>query len=259
MTFVHCFQGEWLKTRRSLAMWIAIIGGLFAPSVITLVRLLHPEALPVAYAAEDFWIRLWRTAWESMAIFLLPFGIILTTSVMTQIEFKNNTWKQVHTLPLHLTTIFFAKLAVIVLIVLLLFLVFNVGIYVSALVPCLLIGGVPYPSAPIPVADFLIENGLYFVDCLPILALQYLLSLRYKNFLVPVGIGAVLWVCALSSLSWNYGYVVPYTYTMFNFLKGETLGNAAMPTVNFHLLALGYFGVITGASLVLYMTNKEKG
>ena len=39
---------------------------------------------------------------------------------------------------------------------------------------------------------FLKEDALYFIDCLPIVALQYLISLRFKNFLVPVGAGAAL-------------------------------------------------------------------
>jgi hypothetical protein len=83
--------------------------------------------------------------------------------------------------------------------------------------------------------------------------------LKYKNFLVPVGAGILAWILALGALVWKYGYVIPYTYCMYNFLKGETGGKAAVPEVNIHLLALGYFIAITLIGYVLYVTKKEKG
>src|SRR5258708_22971652 len=86
-------------------------------------------------------------------------------------------------------TIFLSKFAVIVLMMAQFFILFNIGIYLSALVPYLLIGGLPYPSAPLPLRFFFGKNILYFVDCLPMVAAQYLLSLSFKNFVVPIGIG----------------------------------------------------------------------
>jgi hypothetical protein len=106
-SFIHSFQCEWLKTKRSLALWIIIIGGFFTPAIVTVVRIIQYKALPQIYSSSDFWRLLWQNSWESMAIFLLPLGVILTTSLITQIEYKNNTWKQLHTLPLSLTTLFF--------------------------------------------------------------------------------------------------------------------------------------------------------
>jgi hypothetical protein len=258
-TFIHSFQSEWLKTKRSLAFWMVVIGGFFTPSIVIVARLFHYDLLQQIYAKEDFWNALWKNSWESMALFFLPLGAILSTSLITQIEYKNNTWKQLHTLPLSFTTIFFAKLAVILVLMLEFFALFNVGIYLSALVPYLLVSGTPYPAQPIPYMFFLRENGLYFLDCLPIVALQYLISLKFKNFLVPVGLGFVFWITALGALSWKYGYIIPYTYGMFNYLKDVTETRAVVPDANVHLLAIGYFAVITLASYILYITKKEKG
>ena len=41
-TFVHAFQGEWLKKKRSLASWLVIAGSFFTPAIrhaITTLRL----------------------------------------------------------------------------------------------------------------------------------------------------------------------------------------------------------------------------
>jgi lantibiotic transport system permease protein len=259
LSILHSFQSEWLKKKRSLATWLVVIGGFFTPAIIILARLVQHDKLQAVYSSADFWTQLWKNSWESMAIFLLPLGVILATSLITQIEYKNNTWKQLHTLPLSLTTIFISKLAVIIVMMFQFFLLFNIGIYLSAVVPWLLISGVPYPKAPLPYMVFLRENMFYFIDCLPIVALQYLISLRFKNFLVPVGLGFLFWIGALSALTWKYGFVIPYTYGMYNYLKDRPGGKVVMPAADIHSLAIGFFVVIILVSYVLYITKKEKG
>ena len=259
VALVHAFQGEWLKKKRSLASWLVVIGGVFTPVLVILGRLIYRDRLPQLYAADGFWTLLWRNSWESMAIFLLPMAAILATSLITQIEFKNNAWKQVHALPIGPATIFFSKLAVVLLMLAQFLVVFNAAIYLSGVVPYLLVSGVPFPKNPIPFAHFLREDLLYFVDILPMVAAQYLISLRFKNFLVPVGAGFVAWVLALGVLRWKFGYLVPYTYCMFNYLKNEPVTKAVMPSVNFHWFAAGYFVVFTVLGFVLFVTKREKG
>ena len=77
-----------------------MVGGLFTPGIVIAARLVRHDRLQEIYAAANFWNSLWKSSWESMAIFFLPIGAILATSLMTQSEFKNNAWKQVHALPL---------------------------------------------------------------------------------------------------------------------------------------------------------------
>jgi hypothetical protein len=180
--FVDAFCCEWLKKRRSLGAWLIVIGAFFTPAIIIVVRLIRHAQLPALYAAPGFWTSLWRSSWESMAIFFVPMAAILATSLVVQIEVRNNAWKQVHALPLESITIFFAKLAVIVLMLAQFFVLFGLGIYLAALLPWLLVGGVPYPSAPLPLREFLADTAIYFIDCLPIVAAQYLVSLRFKQF-----------------------------------------------------------------------------
>ena len=138
------------------------------------------------------------------------------------------------------------------------FVLFNIGIFLSAMIPYLVVPGVPYPRLNIPVGFFLKKDLLYLVDCLPIVALQYLLCLRYKNFLVPMGVGFLLWVGSLASLSWKYGSVVPYTYDMYTYLTSGVSSKAVIPDVNFHLIAVAYFIVITMTAYMLYLRKEEK-
>ncbi|MEP6900507.1 MAG: ABC transporter permease [Actinomycetota bacterium] len=260
MNFINSFQSEWLKKKRSLASWLVIVGAFFTPSIILMSRIKNAEKLAALYISDDFWKKLWNQTWESMAVFLLPIGIILAAGLITQIEYKNNTWKQLHTTPQGFTTIFFAKFLVILLMLIEVFVLFNLGIYLSAAIPAMLFSSIPYPAAPIPYLNFWYANVNFFLDCLPILALQYLISLQFKNFLVPIGAGFVIWFLGVGMLPWEYSYIFPYLHGTIDFLMSSgQFNNRKIPPVNIQLLAVIYFVVITIVSYVLYLTKNEKG
>lgn len=255
MNFVLSFQSEWQKKKRSLSSWLVIIGAIFTPTIILIYKLTKAKYIAQLNSSPTFWEDLWKSSWESMAIFLLPIGVILASSLITQLEYKNNTWKQLHTTPQALTTIFFAKLAVIMVMMAQCLVLFAVAVYLSGIIPGLLVGA-PYPAEPIPYKFFAVQTLAYFIDCLPIIALQYLISLQFKNFLVPIGAGIGLWILSVAVLNWQYGYLVPYTYCSFNYLS--TVGRMKFP-FNFHAWAVGYFILFTLVSYILYVTKKEKG
>ncbi|NJM52769.1 MAG: ABC transporter permease subunit [Blastocatellia bacterium] len=256
MNFIHSFQSEWLKKRRSLASWLVIVGAFFTPTIILLVRLKNYQALPKLNAEANFWTKLWFVHWESMTVMLLPMGIILAVGLITQIEYKNNTWKQLHTTPQSYTTIFFAKFLVILLMMIEVFVLFNLGMYLSAVVPSLIFN-VPFPTTPIPFSSFFYGNLNFFIDCLPILALQYLISLQYKNFLVPIGVGFVIWVLGVGMLSWEHSYIFPYIHAGMDFMVSSGHLKRELP-INLQLLAFMEFAGFLLVGYVLYSMKREK-
>jgi lantibiotic transport system permease protein len=257
--FIHAFQSEWLKKKRSLGSWLVVVGSLFTPVVVIVARLIHRDQLPKIYAADTFWTSLWRSSWESMAIFFLPMAAILATSLITQIEYRSNAWKQVHTLPISAATLFFSKLAVIVVLMVQFFALFDLGIYLSAVVPCLLSGKVPYPNGRLPVALFLADTLRYMVASFPIVAAQYLLSLRFSNFLLPIGFGFMAWVGAGAALSTRFAYLIPYGYSMLTYLRDDPRGKIAVPPFDIFWLAIAYAALFTIASYWLFVTKAQKG
>jgi hypothetical protein len=258
-SFIHSLHAELLKTRRSLASWTVVVGAFFTPIIIIIARIVHYKTLTPIYSNALFWEHLWKNSWESMVLFLLPLGLILTISLLTQLEYKNNTWKQLYTLPISLSTIFFSKLIVILLMMVAFFVLFNFGVYLAGVVPYLVVAGVPYPKNPIPYNLFLQQDFFFFVDLLPIVALQYLISLQYKNFLVPVGVGFILWIGAIVGIRWEYGYSLPYIYGMLTYLKTAGVGKAVDPPLNLHVLAFTWFTGIMLISYFLFLFKKEKG
>lgn len=116
-----------------------------------------------------------------------------------------------------------------------------------------------YPTGPLPHARFLAEDLRFFLDCLPIVALQYAVSLRFRNFLVPVGFGFMLWVGTLAALSWRWNFLIPYAYPMIEYLKDAGRAKVAAPAIDLHAMAIGYFVLFTLAGYGVFATRQEKG
>ncbi len=184
-------------------------------------------------------------------------GIVLAVSLITQIEFKNNMWKQLHTAPVPFSSIYFSKLVLILLMLAQLFVLFNIATYVSVWIPALLNRDVPFPLYAINGTDVLKENGAYFIASLPLISLQFAISLQFKNFLVPIGAGLVLVVGGIIAHSWKYVYMLPPAYTALHF--GEASGSTKHTDHNLTLWALGYFVVFVIIGYLLYVNRKEKG
>jgi lantibiotic transport system permease protein len=251
MKFIYSIQSEWLKTKGSAASWLCIIGGFFIPTIY----LIYFISKGISIDNPDFsgycWEMHFNNLMLNMKVFLLPMGVILASSLITQMEFKNNTWKQVHTTPQAYTTIFLAKFSVIALMTVKFFLFFTLGILISGAIPCLL-KDQKLPAETFPLLHFLKANVKVFVLCLPILAVQYLISLQFKNFLVPVGIGLVALIGSMMGSGWEYIYISPYSYNILD-VRHVSSG------LNIYYKASIYFLIVTACSYLLYLRKKEKG
>ena len=257
--FIHAFHGEWLKRKRSFASSLVIAGSLFTPAIVAVVRLIQHRSLPALYAADSFWRSMWQACWESMAVFFLPLGAIMATSLIAQIEFKSNAWKQLHALPIGTAVIFTSKLAVILVMMAEFLILFNAGIYVSGMIPHLLVPGVPRPKGSFLSLPLLRENTLYFLDCLPIVAAQYAMALRFSNALVPIGIGFMAWVGALAAVSSKFAVSWPNGFTIIHYVRDKPKGAHLASYTGLHWLALAFFLLMTLAGYLLFATRNEKG
>ena len=258
MTFLRAFRSEWLKRRRSFASTLVLGGSLFTPLIVLGIRLIHYRALPPVYAADAFWQKMWRDCWESMSVFFLPMAAIMATSLVAQIEFKSNAWKQVRTLPISMAVIFTSKLAVILIMMVQFLILFSLGIYASGTIPLLVVPGLPDAKDSFWSLPLLRENALYLIDCLPIIAVQYLMALRSNNALMPIGIGFLAWVGAMAAVSSKFAVWWPYAYTILHYLK-EAPKARFISAHDSHAPALLFFVVFTIAGYVLFATKRERG
>lgn len=249
ITFLHSFQSEWLKRKHSLAAYLTVTGGLLIPFIVLIARIYYREVI-----SEGLWLHLYNRNWQYMGSMLLPMGVILVASLVTQVEFKNNSWKQLHITPQSYTVLFFAKLAVIMVMLIQCFILFVLGIYLCGVVPALVFRSIPFPTETFPLGLVLKGSGKFLVACLPIVALQYVLSLISRNFLVPIGVGFVLWMVGIIAVKWQYSYWIPYSYCTYQVTKHKYV-----PAVmSVEMWALAYAILFTGVGYIIYITRKDK-
>ncbi|MEO8362718.1 MAG: ABC transporter permease, partial [Vicinamibacteria bacterium] len=168
INLVHSLQSEWIKVRRSLVGWLILGAAFFVPLIVLASRLRRPDQLPALYRTPGFWEKLWTMNWEANSIMILPLTMILVTSLVVQIEYRNNTWKQLHASPQRWITIYVAKLIVVLIVLFQLLALFNLAMLLCGVLPALLFADVALPLAAFPLLAFWDRSARYFVDTLPI-------------------------------------------------------------------------------------------
>lgn len=257
MSLFISLRTELIKTRRSAAMWLAITGAVLIPVIYFLFYTIKP-AKAVEQLGSAPWEYHFLQGWQAFAGFLLPMFIILICSLVPQIEYKNNTWKQVYASPQSLGDIYFSKYIAIIIMVLLLFVTFNVLMIILAYVPNMFHAQLPFFKSAIPVFKLLMLSVHTFVSLLAIIALQYWLSLRFRNFITPIGIGLGLLVATMVAMGWRHIDKLPYAYP---FLTLNKYVQAKSETTFFRheLYSVLYFVFFTFTGFWDLKTRKERG
>jgi hypothetical protein len=216
-SFVSNTKAEFLKSKRTAAFWLTIVGAAFVPVINFIGLVARPDHF-VRVFKDKPWQHIIGENWQAATLFILPMYVILVTSLVVQIEFRNNTWKQVYTLPRTLADIFFSRFIVIQALILLCFILFNASIILASYGANLVHKQYTFFDQAIPWKRlFLISVKTYF-SVLAITSIQYWLSLRFRNFIIPMGIGLGLLITGLILHSWNRLYYYPYMYPAISFL-----------------------------------------
>lgn len=217
-SFILNTKAEFLKSKGTAAFWLTVVGAAFVP-VINFIRLVARPDHFVRIFKDNPWQRIINDNWEAATIFLLPMYVILVTSLVVQIEYRNNTWKQVYTLPRTLADIFFSRFIVIHSLILFCFILFNASIILTSCAANLVQKQYTFFDHAVPWKRmFLLIVKTYF-SVLAITSIQYWLSLRFRNFIVATGIGLGLLITGLIIHSWDRLYYYPYMYPMISFMR----------------------------------------
>jgi hypothetical protein len=233
--FIRILAAEWLKLRRSPALWLTIAGALFIPVIKIIQAFVQSESFAANTFAAHFWQAHSANCWQFMNMFLLPLGIIFIISMLFQTEHGNGGWRLMHWQPVPLFMLFTGKLLIVFLLAVLFWLVFTAGIWLSAALPVYIIDEAVVPEGSLFTSGYFVRSGKLMLATLPVISLQFVLSMLVRNFLVPAGIGIALFVSALIALQWQYGAFLPYTWPALEYVQEQV--NAGK---YFHLHALPY-------------------
>ena len=256
MSFAASFRTEIIKTKRSATIWLCVLGSGFIPFIFFLTYILQPER-----NIKKLQIKPWEQhigqGWQALSAFLLPMFVILICSLVVQIEFKNNSWKQVYASPQSYAEIFFSKFLAIQMMILFLFVLFNLFLILAAVVPNLFYSKYAFLRSSLNWKKLLLLNLRTYVAILGISALQYWISLRFKNFIVPIGIGLACLIASLIMLQWEHIAKIPYAYSMLTMMTAGTKAKYFFQNHEFN--SIGYLVFFLALGFLDMKYRKERG
>jgi len=212
--FILSFRSEFYKSRKTAGFWSPIILPLLLCTLIS-IGFYHISDKLVAIPGMMLWTRFAGAILGVMGSLLLPMLIVFIAYSVNSIEHKADTWKTLFSLPISKLSVYAAKYLYALFLVFLclaLFVLFTIGFgnLLGVLTPNL-------KFAEYSMTSTLIQ--LYFklfLSSLGILSIQFLLSLLFRDFIKPMGIGFVGTITGviLATAGWQYAYWFPYSHPM---------------------------------------------
>ncbi|GAB2771130.1 hypothetical protein HNQ93_000590 [Hymenobacter luteus] len=197
-----------LKLRRTAALRLTLLSGAFP--VLLAFLIFFFKGHEILKAGGTPWPRFISLAWQTAGTLLLPLFVVLLTSLVVNIETKATAWKHLYAQPVGRGAVFFSKLLLIlalnaVALVLFVGLVLGAGALLGVLQPKL-----GFQAHAVPMEVVLRMLGRTYVATLGLLAVQYVVSLYWRSFVVPVGVGMGAVVATVALLSWEHADKIPY-------------------------------------------------
>jgi len=215
-TFALNTKAEFLKTKRTAAIWLTALTAAFLPAINGLILINRPDVF-VPKLHTDPWLILFYMIWKNGSAVILPIFVIMINTVIVQIEYRNNTWKQVYASPRSYADIFFSKFVVVNLFLVIFFVLFTLFTVLSGYAVNLFHSGYLFSSHSFRFDAMLTVISRVYAGILGVTAIQYWLSMRFKNFTIPIGIGVGLWIAGLVLMDWDKIVWYPYMYSSLMF------------------------------------------
>ena len=217
MNLLISVRSEILKTRRTASFYLTIIAAFFGPFV-SLLDILIGEGIP-ANDRSTIFNRLFVEKFQMTGLLAYPIFLILITTLLPQIEYKNNAWKQVLISPKTKAEIFLSKFVNIQLLVLAFFIINLLFTYACAILLHLKDPSLHVLSQPLNGYEIIMMRINSYVSLLGLCALQFWLGLQFKNFVIPTGIGIACYFAGtilVMQLKGNLFLYLPYTMFIYS-------------------------------------------
>lgn len=190
MDILISLRSEILKTKRTAAFYLTILAAAFGPFMSMLDLIL--DGVEGDNRNDIFNIML-INKFQMTGLVALPLFLILVCTLLPQIEYKNNTWKQVLTSPQTKANVFAAKFIDVQLLILIFFITNLLLMFFCAGILHLMEPTLNVLNQPLNWNDILMSRVNTYAALLAICVIQFWLGLRFKNFIIPIAIGIACW------------------------------------------------------------------
>ncbi|GAB5564242.1 MAG: hypothetical protein Wins2KO_13050 [Winogradskyella sp.] len=205
---------EMHKLKSTNALKLSVISGAFIPLIFFLYYMSDYQNFNNKELLNP-WIRFLSDQFQNTAPFLLPTLIILQCSLIAQIEHKINGFKFIFVQPISRVKIYISKLITVVFLLLITYIIFGISLYLFGIILGLTHEHFAFLEFKFPIKFFLNFVSATFIANLAILGMQFWLSIKYKNFILPLGLGLVLLITGLIVFRAKESFYFPYSYSLY--------------------------------------------
>lgn len=220
MKLLTTLKAEMLKTKRTASFYFTIIGAAPIPAIFLLNVLTGGSDLEAV--RKDPMNAIFELGMERNGLIFLPMFVILVCTLLAQVEYRNNTWKQVFASPQTKASLFLAKFVNINLLILLFLASHLFFMWLAILATHFFHPSLNLLHQPLDVTKLLVRTANTWITILAVCAFQFWLGLRFRNFIIPTAVGFFLWIVGMMiSMEFNSKLVeiFPYSFQAFPFTQ----------------------------------------
>ncbi len=217
MNLLISLRSELLKTRRTASFYLTLIGAAVGP-VLYLFNVLLDEG-ELDGKSKDPLNALFKILSDMNGVALFPLFIILICTLLPQIEYRNNTWKQVFASPQTKANVFLAKFMTVHLLMLLFLIATHLFMFMTIVAINFIKPNLELFKHPFDESIAIVNAANAYLVMLAVCALQFWIGLRSRNFIVPIGIGLALWLIGtIMAVQYKSSLVNYFPYSFQGFL-----------------------------------------
>ena len=216
MSLSLSLRSEILKSKRTASFYLTLVAAAVIPFIFMLdatVDGVSPENRGIIFN------KMFIEGFRMTGFMILPMFVVLICTLLPQIEFKNNAWKQVLTSPQEKSSVFIAKFINIHFFIVL-FLVANlIFMFLAAVVFHFVQPALHVLNQPLDTYSIFKNIVNTYIALLALCTIQFWLGLKFKNFIAPIAVGISLWIIgSMLVMQFNSSFAIyfPYSFHVYN-------------------------------------------
>lgn len=239
--FLRCLSIEQSKYKRTYAFTLSVLAPAFLAAVVFLIYFFKAEQ--IVGEGMNGWRHMINYSLQFSTSLLFPLFIILLVVFIHNIDHKIGGQRLTRLLPIPHLASYLSKVMVafsfLILSMLLFTLFINAGAYMNSL---------KYPALfqfeRSIIAELMVRTGYIALCSIFMFAIQYWISQRFSNIIVPVGVGFAGFISAIILMQgWEYIDFHPYALFML------VMSNSTEPEITRQLITYS----LTGSMVIFFL------
>ncbi len=220
--YISCIKNEFIKLKRTFAFWLTIISAILFPILFFIAYFLKHKTNTPEIGINP-WEKFMTTQIENSIPFFIPMFIVLITSLIMQIEHKSLGLKHLFALPIPKWSVYFGKLTIVVFAIVATYVYYYIAILLTGALLGFIHTGLAFLNFQPEHLKFIKILFTSFIASLGIIGIQFWLSFRFENFIVPLGVGMFFAIIGIIISQAPQSIYFPYSFSVLSVSLGDKM------------------------------------